>query len=255
MLRSSGNKLKPEDDLRIQKDVYSDFNRFLGRQIAAAYQDRKGTNKIFDAAVEALAVWDGQMDRERPEPLVTTLTYQYLRKAIAERASPGNGQIYDVQMAPAVVERLLRERPASWFADYKALVLRCFADGMEEGQRMQGTDPTRWKWGKFMYLEVDNPVVGQVPWVGKYFDLGPVAMSGASTTIKQTTRKLGPSDRMNASLGDWDASLMNLPIGESGHIASTHYRDEWDAYYNGTSFPMQFKTVDAKGTVKFVPKK
>jgi penicillin G amidase len=60
---------------------------------------------------------------------------------------------------------------------------------------------------------------------------------------------------MNASLGDWDGSLMNLPIGESGHIASTHYRDEWDAYYNGTSFPMQFKTVDAKSTVKFVPKK
>ena len=254
LLRASGNKLKPEDNLRIQKDVYSGFNKFLARQIVAAYQDRKGTNKVFDSAVDALAKWDGQMDRERPEPLVTTLTYQYLRKAIADRASPGNGQIYDVQMAPAVVERLLREHPADWFGDYKALILRCFADGMEEGQRMQGTDPARWKWGKYMFLVVDNPVIGRVPWIGKYFDLGPIAMSGGSTTVKQTTRRLGPSERMDASPGNWDASLMNLPIGESGHIASSHYRDEWDAYYTGSSFSMQFNNVDAKSTVKFLPK-
>jgi penicillin amidase len=89
--------------------------------------------------------------------------------------------------------------------------------------------------------------------VGKYFDIGPVPMSGAAATVKQTTARLGPSERMNASLGDWDGSLFNLPIGESGHIASRHYRDEWDAYYSGESFSMQFKNVDVKSTVKFVP--
>ena len=253
LLRASRNKLKPEDNLRIQKDVYSAFDQFLARQIAAAYQGRKGTSKIFDAAVAMLPAWDGQMDQGRPEPLITTLTYQYLRKAIAERASPGSGQLYDLQIAPAVVERILRERPAGWFGDYNELLLRCFADGMEEGQRMQGADPKRWKWGKYRFLLVDNPVIGRVPVVGKYFNIGPVPMSGAATTVKQTTARLGPSERMNASLGDWDASLLNLPIGESGHIASRHYRDEWDAYYNGESFPMQFKNVDVKSTVKFVP--
>ena len=65
-----------------------------------------------------------------------------------------------MKIAPAVVERILRERPAGWFGDYNQLLLQCFADGMEEGQRMQGADPKRWKWGKYMYLAVDNPVVG-----------------------------------------------------------------------------------------------
>ena len=255
MLRASGNKLKPEDNLRIQKDVYSGFDKFLGRQIAAAYQDRKGTSKIFDAAVGLLAGWDGQMDEGRPEPLITTLTYQYLRKAIAERASPGSGELYDVQIAPAVVERILREHPAGWFGDYRELLLRCFADGMEEGRRMQGADPKGWKWGKYRFLIVNNPVIGRIPVAGKYFDIGPAPMSGGATTVKQTTARLGPSERMNASPGDWDASLMNLPIGESGHIASSHYKDQWDAYYNGRSFPMQFKNVEAKSTVSFVPQK
>ena len=58
---------------------------------------------------------------------------------------------------------------------------------------------------------------------------------------------------MNTLAGDWDASLLNIPIGQSGHIASSHYKDEWDAYYNGTSYPMQFNKVDAKSTVTFVP--
>lgn len=255
MLRAGGNKLKPEDSLRIQKDVYSGFNKFLARQLAAAYADRKGTNKVFDSAIAMLATWDGQMDAERPEPLITNLTYQYLRKAIAERASPGNGGIYELQIATAVVERILRERPAGWFGNYNELLLRCFADGMEEGQRMQGGDPSRWKWGRNMFLNVANPVVGRVPVVGTYFNIGPVPMSGGATTVKQTTTRLGPSERMNASTGDWDASLMNLPIGESGHIASWHYSDEWKAYYSGRSFPMQFNKVDAKNTVTFVPKK
>jgi acyl-homoserine lactone acylase PvdQ len=58
---------------------------------------------------------------------------------------------------------------------------------------------------------------------------------------------------MDVSVGNWDASLLNLPVGESGHVASPHYRDEWPAYYSGQSFPMQFDRVDAKSTVRFIP--
>jgi len=59
--------------------------------------------------------------------------------------------------------------------------------------------------------------------------------------------------RMNADLGNWDRSLMNLPIGESGHVLSGHYKDQWAAYYNGTSFPMQFRKVEVKSVLEFVP--
>ncbi len=78
-------------------------------------------------------------------------------------------------------------------------------------------------------------------------------MSGGTTTVKQTTRRLGPSERINVSLGNWDDSLMNLPLGESERIDSSHYRDQWGAWYVGEGYPMQFNHVDAKSTVKFVP--
>lgn len=255
MLKAGGDKQKPEDSLRVQKDVYGGFNKFIAEQLVAAYGNRKGPSQVFTDAMAMLRTWDGQMDRDRPEPLIVTLVYQYLRKAIAERASPGNGAIYEAKMARAMIERILRTRPADWFPDYDQMLLQCFADGMEEGQRIQGKDPKRWRWGKYMYLNVENPVVSRVPVIGKYFNIGPVPMSGGSTSVKQTTLKLGPSERMDSSPGDWDTSLGSLPVGESGHVASRHYRDQWDTYYNGRSFPMPFNKIDVKSTVRFLPKR
>ena len=55
--------------------------------------------------------------------------------------------------------------------------------------------------------------------------------------------------RFVADLSDWDKSLNNLTIGESGEILSSHYKDQWDAYYAGRSFPMQFQKIDAKDTL------
>lgn len=257
MLVAGGGKLKPEDSLRIQKDVYSGFDFFLAHQVVAAYEKRGAANPLLDSAVAMMKTWNGQMDQDRAEPFITTLVFQYLRKAMAERAAPGSGNAYDAEnpsLASSDIERLLKERPPDWFTDYNQLLLRCFADAMDEGQRIQGKDPTRWRWGRVMFLEVDHPVGSRIPWIGRYFDIGPVPMSGGANTVKQTTRRLGPSERLDADLGNWDNSLLEIPIGESGHFASSHFKDEWNAYYSGRSFPMQFGKVDAKSTVVFVPK-
>ena len=202
-----------------------------------------------------LRTWDGQMDKDRAEPFITTLVFQYIRKAIAERASPGSGTIYNVQLSSAIVERILKERPSGWFGDYNELLLRCFSDAVDEGQRIQGKDPKGWRWGRTNFLDLRHPIASKLPVIGPYFNIGPIPMSGGPTTVKQTNGLLGPSERMDASVGSWDDSLLDLPAGESGHIASPHFRDEWPAYYAGESFPMQFGKIDIASTVTFAPAK
>ena len=59
--------------------------------------------------------------------------------------------------------------------------------------------------------------------------------------------------RMNADLGDWDRSLLNVITGQSGQIFSSHYRDQWQDYYNVRSYPMQFRKVDARSVLTFRP--
>ena len=60
---------------------------------------------------------------------------------------------------------------------------------------------------------------------------------------------------LRADLANWDGSLLNVIIGQSGQILSSHYKDEWERYYAGQSFPMQFRNVDAKSVLRLTPAK
>ncbi len=52
---------------------------------------------------------------------------------------------------------------------------------------------------------------------------------------------------------DWDRSRMNVVAGQSGHPFSRHYKDQWNGYCSGTSYPMQFSRVDAKHLLRLEP--
>lgn len=253
-LLSAHGKWRAEDLLAVQKDVYSAFNKFLATQLVAAYDRRHAGNPGLDPVIALLRTWNGQMAKDQAAPFVVALAYQYLRTAAAENAAPSSGSRYQFQLAPVALEKLLRERPPGWFVDYDETLLRALADAVEEARRIEGPDIRKWQYGAYWRVAIDNPVVHRVPLVGKYFDIGPVPMSGASSTVKQTTRTLAPSMRMDADLGDWDRSLLNMQIGQSGQIFSSHYKDQWAAWYNARSFPMQYAHVEAKSTLEFAPK-
>ena len=124
---------------------------------------------------------------------------------------------------------------------------------MQDGQKFQGSKVSRWDFGQYQELRIAHPVGGRVPFIGKYFNLGPVAMSGSPTSVKQYTRRVGPSLRMTVDLSDLDHSFANLASGESGEWPSQHYKDQWDAYYNGLNLPMPFDKVDAKQVLVVKP--
>jgi penicillin amidase len=156
-------------------------------------------------------------------------------------------------MAPVVIEKLLRERPAGWFKDYDDLLVNSLAAAVSAGEKIQGSNVAEWDYGQTIELRLVHPVGGQLPLVGRYFNIGPVPMSGSSTSIKQTAQRLGPSLRMAIDLANLDQSQANIVTGESGHFLSRHYKDQWGAYYGGTSFPMQFDKVDARDTLVVNP--
>jgi penicillin amidase len=44
--------------------------------------------------------------------------------------------------------------------------------------------------------------------------------------------------RMVVDFSDFDRSVQNITLGESGQIFIPYYRDQFDAWYHGRSFPM-----------------
>ncbi len=250
---------QPADMLGVQKDVYSAFSQFLAGQMTGAF-DKKSAAKAdtggaeVRAAVDLLRSWNGQMEKGTAAPMVAMLAYDRIRDAVADRASPGHAASYESSyLAPEMVERLLRERPPDWFSDFDATLLKSLKDAIADGEKLQGSKLSRWDYGQFNELTVENPIFGALPLIGKYFNIGPVPMSGSPTTVKQTTRRLGPSLRMIVDLSNLDRSLINLTTGQSGHELSRHYMDQWDSYYAGQSFPMEFDQVKASDVLTVTP--
>ena len=240
------------DMLQLQMDVYSPADHFISRQVVEAHERRGMKGGAIAEAVSLLRDWDGQMSTG-PAPMIAALVREHLETAVAERASPGKGLAYEHETSPAVLEHLLRERPKEWFGDYGQLLLRSLADAVEEGQRIQGQDLRKWDYGRYNRVFLPNPVAGRLPLVGRYFHIGPAPMSGSPTTVKQITRRHAPSMRMVVDFSDLDRSVHNIAIGQSGQVLSRHYRDQWDAYYRGYSFPMQFRRVEATEILTFLP--
>jgi acyl-homoserine lactone acylase PvdQ len=78
-------------------------------------------------------------------------------------------------------------------------------------------------------------------------------MSGSSTTVRQTTPRLGPSLRFVADLAAWDNSLISLPTGNSGHFTSGHYKDQAGEFRAGKVSRLEFEKVGAKSTLRLRP--
>ena len=245
-------KWTAEDMLGVETDVYSEFEHFLAQQIVAAYDAKKPQSEELKDAVDTLRLWNGRMEKGAAAPMLVSLVYDQLRNLAGERAAAGTGPAYQARNAPRVIERLLRERPADWFPDYNALLVRALTGAYETGKKLQGSKASRWDYGQYRALRIDNPVEGRLPLIGPYFNIGPVPMSGSPTTILQHTAGLGPSLRMIVDLGNLEHSFANLTTGESGQRLSAHYKDQWDAYYAGRSFVMPFASAAVNQAAKDV---
>ncbi len=248
--------LKAEDMVKIQKDVYSEFSVLLAKHFVQAVDKRKPTNLALPPAVAALRTWNGQMERESPAALIATFSYQRLKRKIVDRVSPGRSETYQDQMSQAVVQKLLTERPPGWFEDWDKTLIACLDEAIEEIRHQQGSEIANWRYGRYNELGIPHPIFGRIPLIGEWLEfanVGPVEMAGSSTTVKQTSKTLGPSMRFTADANDFNQSRLDLTIGESGNVFSPHYKDQWDSYWNGKSTPFAFDKLEAKHALRMRP--
>lgn len=251
-------RLTVDDMLAVQKDVYSAYDFFLAQQIITAFQKNGSNDELIRDAIPVLRKWNGQMEKDQAAPMMMELLSNTMRAALVRGTVETSGrpvQPPNLLPRPSIVESLLNSRPAGWIPgnSWNSWLLQNFASALQEGRKQQGTPVAHWRWGRMLEWKLAHPIGKQLPFVDRFFDIGAVEMSGAGTTVKQTTATLGPSERMVVDFGNIDNSVQNLVAGESGSVASPHYKDQWPAYYTGKSFPMEYDHVDAKEVLRVVP--
>ncbi|MEQ1884202.1 MAG: penicillin acylase family protein [Bryobacteraceae bacterium] len=250
---NSQSKWKPEEMVGVQRDVYSAVHLRVAREVVAAWDRKKSGRPELAEAVDELRKWNGQMSADSPAALLAVRLYDHLRKLIADTAADSLSDTQRAQVPPQAVERIVRQRPAGWFPDWDAVMVRALVGAFDEAAKTQGSKAARWKLGPAQALRMANPVMGRIPVLGGYFNLGPVPMSGAPWTVLQYNGRIGPSMRMTVDLSALDKSTIGLTAGESGQPLSSHYKDQWTAYVNGASLPMQYQKVEAKDVLNVTP--
>jgi penicillin amidase len=255
--------LSVSDMLAVQRDVYSAFDLFLAHQIVAADAQHRTNDEFARQAIDTLRRWNGQMEKSQAAPAVAELARDEISTALvltlmkASKAKPAKAsQLPNMFPRPQVIQALLTTRPQGWVSnnDWDAWLMQQFHTGLQVGRNRLGSPVSKWEWGRILEWNVEHPVGKDLPVVSGFFNVGKVPMSGCGTCVKQTSGVLGPSERMVVDLGDLDKSVQNLTVGESGAVASRHYKDQWSAYYNGTSFPMEFDHVEAKDVLTVKPR-
>lgn len=250
---SRGGKWTAAGMLSIQTDVYSAYAHFLARTAVTAVEKKGFRQGPAAEAARILKPWNGQMHHSLAAPVLANLVHRELRRRIAEAAAPKSGALYRSESAEAVVESLLRERPIGWFDDWDQVLVESVVGAYQAAARQLGNNSSKWSYGEVNRLAVLHPVFGRFGVLKPFFSVGPVPMDGSSTTVLQKGTRLGPSMRFIADLSEWDKSLVTLVTGQSGHVTSGHFKDQWDEYIDGKAFPLQFEHVQAASTLVLKP--
>jgi len=242
-LLAQNKKFRPADFLAIQNDILSLPHRFLAEQLVRASQTATPKDAQAQQLIARLAGWDGRA----PADSVETAFVEYTRRALLRNLlEPHLGPkivLYDWRDA-VFVEKVLTERPARWlppgFKSYDELLMASADQGLAGLARATAkTETSAWRWGSLNALIMLHPL-GRSGLQKRLLSVGPMDQPGTVYCIRAAQPSHGPAMRFVADLGDWDNSLMNITLGESGQYGSPHYRDQFSAWLEGRGLPAPF---------------
>ncbi len=242
------------DMLRIETDIHSLEDEWLAKQLVRAAAARSPETADAQYALSLLRNWDGEALADSAATLVCEVTRNALLERILKPKLGDDFFAYRWPMSTIFLEAVLSNPATPWRPpddpDLNVTLIRSLEEGVRRIPRLVGSnDRGAWRWGDTIPLTFRHPLGRGPRLFGGLFNVGPFPQAGTKTTVKQTTPDVGPSMRMVVDFSDFDNSVMNITLGESGQVFSPYYRDQFDAWYGGRSFPMLFSdTAVEKGT-------
>jgi penicillin amidase len=234
-----------DDMLRIQTDIVTLEDSWLAGQLLKADFHHRPQDPDAQYAISLLRHWDGEASMDSAATLVCEVTRQALLERILKPKLGDDLSGYHWGMSTTFLENVLANNWTRWLprgdSSFEETLIKSLEKGVEEIPSLVGSrSHDAWKWGNTIPLTFYHPLGQGFPLLGRLLDVGPFPQAGTATTVKATTTRHGPSMRMVVDLSTLDHSVQNITLGESGQVFSPYYQDQFDAWYNGRSFPMSF---------------
>jgi penicillin amidase len=264
----SGRKFTAADMLGLETDVHSENDLFAAERFVYAVDHASKASVRAKQAADLMRNWDGRMLASLAAPTIAVRSALELRRLLLEpllgpapedpkqQEESLSWKTYHWEMQTVWLQNVLLHQPKRWlpqkFPNYDELLTAAVEAAVSEPDAPK--DLASWHWGSFNSVEIDHPVLGKIPLVGRWTAPGVQEQSGSGYTVKAVTRLHGPSERFTANLADLDQSTLNTVTGQGGNFLSPYYMDQWKAWYEGSTFTLPFtsQAVQAAGAHRLV---
>ena len=251
--------LTSSDMLALQTDVYSEVDQEIGHRLAYAIDHTPGANDRLKKAADLMRSWDGRLTIDSAAASIVTQTRQALWPLILKPKLGKDAENYQWSESNFAEEEIIMHANPDWlpkgYKNWDALLTDAVRQGMKKCNAPG--DVAQWKYGSWHVVDIEHPLAGFLPLIGRISGTGAQPLSGDTTTVKQVSRNFGPSQRFTMDWSNIDGSTENIVLGESGNPLSPYYRDQWNDYYGGKTFALPFTpaavTAATQHTLRLLP--
>jgi penicillin G amidase len=243
------NKVSIEDSMHLQNDVVS----IPAQRLLALLQPLSNDDAATKSALTLLKGWKASEDADSPQAALYEVWFsRHLREAFKQAVlSKAAADSFEFPDTAAMLDGL--ETPEARFTGNPVeqrdrLLLTTLASAYQEMEKLQGSDPNEWRWGRLHHNLSEHPLSAIVDEATRArLNVGPLERSGGAYTPNVTHYRLsdfrdtaGPSIRIVVDLGNWDNSRAVNNPGQSGDPDSPHYRDLAPLWRSGQYFPLLY---------------
>jgi len=250
----SGRKFSSADMLALQNDIHSESDLFAAEKFVYAVDHASKPSVRAKQAADLMRNWDGRMLASLAAPTIAVRSAEELQRLLLEpRLGPApvdpalqktvlSWKTYEWQMSTVWQQNILLHQPKRWlpekYPNYDELLAAAVEAAVDDAAAPK--DLTAWHWGNMNAIQIEHPVLGEIPIVRRWAAPGIKEQSGSKYTVKAVTPHQGPSERFTANLADLDQSTLNTVTGQGGNFISTYYMDQWQAWDTGFTFTLPF---------------
>jgi penicillin amidase len=259
-------KMTLADSMAIQTDAVSTQSR----RAVALLRSLSSPDAELSQALALLKAWNHEESTSSTAAAIYEVwATKHLGRATVARATPEAARklIGDAHLA-AVIDYL--EHPdAALGADpgaaRDAILLESLNSALAELKQLLGPSMTSWGWGRLHHATFEPAVaVLADPQLRAQISVGPLETPGSSSTPRAQAYRptdfsviAGASVRMVLDVGEWDNSVVVNTPGQSDDPMSSHYRDLFPMWAEGSYVPLRFSRAavehDAEDHIHLTP--
>jgi penicillin amidase len=253
------DQLTPKDMLAVQTDIYSEVDQELAHRFAYAIDHTAGVDDRLKKVADLMRSWDGRLSTDSVAASVTAWTRHSLWPLVFAPKLGKAAVDYEWAESDFATEEIVMHANPDWlpktYKNWDALLTDAVRRGMKDGKAPGDLD--QWTYGSWHVVDIEHPLAGFLPVIGRIAGTSPQPLSGDDTTVKQVGRAFGPSQRFTMDWNNIDGSTEDIVLGESSDPYSPYFRDQWSDYYNGRTFALPFSqtavAAQTKHTLRLLP--